>query len=98
MLAITNSKCYKYAYCKKETFMTLNEFLVERGAKSRLARHLNKPSAFISQIASGERSCTPSLAPSIEAFSEGKVTRKELRPDDWHLLWPELVDESIKSF
>lgn len=26
----------------------------------------------------------------IEKATEGKVTRKDLRPDDWHLIWPEL--------
>lgn len=26
----------------------------------------------------------------IEKATDGKVTRKDLRPDDWHLIWPEL--------
>lgn len=27
----------------------------------------------------------------IELHSGGVVTRQELRPDDWHVIWPELV-------
>jgi hypothetical protein len=27
----------------------------------------------------------------IEAKSEQKVRRWDLRPDDWHLIWPELI-------
>lgn len=30
---------------------------------------------------------------SIEQKTNGVVTRKELRPDDWHLIWPELVGD-----
>ncbi len=28
----------------------------------------------------------------IEEFSGGKYTRRDLRPKDWHKIWPELVD------
>lgn len=28
----------------------------------------------------------------IETATDGAVTRKDLRPDDWHLIWPELAD------
>jgi len=27
----------------------------------------------------------------IEKATKGMVSRQELRPDDWHLLWPELI-------
>ena len=29
----------------------------------------------------------------IEKASSGAVTRQELRPTDWHLIWPELVGQ-----
>lgn len=29
----------------------------------------------------------------IERATNGQVTRKDLRPDDWRLIWPELVDQ-----
>ncbi|HGP0402464.1 TPA: transcriptional regulator [Neisseria meningitidis] len=28
----------------------------------------------------------------IENITDKKITRKDLRPDDWHLIWPELAD------
>ena len=30
----------------------------------------------------------------IEQLTDGKVTRKELRPDDWQMIWPELKHDS----
>lgn len=27
----------------------------------------------------------------IEKATNGAVTRRDLRPDDWHLIWPELA-------
>ena len=27
----------------------------------------------------------------IEQATDGAVTRRDLRPADWHLIWPELV-------
>lgn len=32
------------------------------------------------------------LCVSVEQSSEGKVTRQELRPDDWQRIWPELTE------
>ncbi len=32
----------------------------------------------------------PVLCSRIETESNGQVTRKDLRPDDWHVIWPEL--------
>ena len=29
----------------------------------------------------------------LEKWSKGQVTRQDLRPNDWHLIWPELVEE-----
>ncbi|HEZ5769575.1 TPA: transcriptional regulator [Neisseria lactamica] len=28
----------------------------------------------------------------IENITDKKITRKDLRPDDWHLIWPELAN------
>lgn len=32
------------------------------------------------------------LMASIERASNGKVTRKDFRPHDWDVIWPEMVD------
>lgn len=31
---------------------------------------------------------------SIEKATNGQVTRKDLRPDDWQQIWPELVEKA----
>jgi hypothetical protein len=33
----------------------------------------------------------PALSTRIEQASECNVTRPDLRPDDWYLIWPELI-------
>ena len=35
------------------------------------------------------------LAPTLE--KQGIATRRELRPDDWEQIWPELTDQSTPS-
>lgn len=37
------------------------------------------------------KACGPRLAAQIEAATNGAVRRWELRPDDWFVIWPELV-------
>lgn len=32
----------------------------------------------------------PIYCTAIEKVTDGLVSRKDLRPDDWHLIWPEL--------
>ena len=36
------------------------------------------------------KTCAPALATALEIQSGGKVTRKDMRPDDWKAIWPEL--------
>jgi DNA-binding transcriptional regulator YdaS (Cro superfamily) len=33
----------------------------------------------------------PEYCVAIEVVTDGAVTRRHLRPDDWHLIWPEIV-------
>lgn len=35
----------------------------------------------------------PKYCKSIVALVDGKVTLMQLRPDDWHLIWPELLQK-----
>lgn len=39
----------------------------------------------------GQRPCAPELAVAIERESFMSVRRWDARPDDWHLIWPELI-------
>ncbi len=48
-------------------------------------------------VASGFRAASPVLASAIERATAGAVTRRDLRPDDWHLIWPELAKPARKT-
>lgn len=63
----------------------------ERGNAAALSAALGIPASFLSQLASGERNVTAERASAIERATSGAVRRWDLRPSDWHLIWPELV-------
>jgi len=46
--------------------------------------------AYLKQIAYGNKRASAEVAVAIERET-GSATRKDLRPDDWHLVWPELA-------
>ena len=45
---------------------------------------------YLKQIAYGNKKASAEIASRLEMATESLVTRQELRPDDWHLIWPEL--------
>lgn len=72
--------------------MQLSEYiLLERGNASRLAAGLGQSQSYLSQLSSGHRKASPSRAVKIESLTGGKVTRQDMRPEDWRDIWPELV-------
>ena len=42
----------------------------------------------------GKRKFPAELCALIERATGGDVTRRDLRPDDWHRIWPELADDA----
>lgn len=72
--------------------MNLKTYLskLERGGASRLADALGVSISFMSQMASGAAAISPARCVAIEQATNGAVSRKDLRPDDWNLIWPEL--------
>ena len=42
------------------------------------------------------RQPSPENCVAIEQATAGDVTRQDLRPDDWHLIWPELAKPKRK--
>lgn len=62
-----------------------------RGRGAELSAALKIPPSYLSQLASGHRSPSPSLSVQIERETAGAVRRWDLRPDDWHRIWPELI-------
>lgn len=71
--------------------MTLKEFIksLKTGEAKKFAANLGVSPSFLSQMASGNSPVSPVRALMIEAETGGHVTRRELRPNDWDLIWPE---------
>ncbi|EGR4294208.1 Cro/Cl family transcriptional regulator [Vibrio cholerae] len=46
---------------------------------------------YLNKAMSKKQKLGPILCVRIEKFSQGKVTRKQLRKDDWQEIWPELL-------
>jgi DNA-binding transcriptional regulator YdaS (Cro superfamily) len=70
--------------------MNLNDYFVRHGQKSELARAIGVPAILVSQWSLGQRPVPIARCKAIESATDGAVTCKDLRPDDWHEIWPEL--------
>ncbi len=62
-----------------------------------MARGCDASVAFLRAIATGKRPCPTKLAVKIESFTKREVTRRDLFPDDWHEVWPELANIEEKQ-
>lgn len=62
------------------------------GSYSALARHLGVTKAAVHQWTNVDRETPLIHCFAIELATKGAVTRKDLRPDDWALIWPELKE------
>jgi DNA-binding transcriptional regulator YdaS (Cro superfamily) len=72
--------------------MTLLEHLrAERGRAVQVASRCGLTPAFLSQIARGVRPAPAERCFAIERATQGAVRRWDLRPLDWHHIWPELI-------
>lgn len=71
--------------------MKLNDYFVRHGQKSALARVIGVPAILVTQWSLGQRPVPIARCKSIEDATAGAVTRRDLRPDDWHRIWPELI-------
>jgi DNA-binding transcriptional regulator YdaS (Cro superfamily) len=72
--------------------MKLSDYLkAERGRFGKVAERAGLAPAFLSQIANGLRGAPAERGADIERACEFHVRRWDLRPDDWHRIWPELI-------
>lgn len=65
----------------------IDDFFGENQAE--FARAIDVSPQFVTKLLNGKQ-VPPLRATQIEVLTGGKVTRKQLRPDDWRQLWPEL--------
>ena len=73
--------------------MTLSEYITAqgRGAITALAKQIGAHAPDVSRWMTGERPVPVERCVAIEHATEGAVTRRNLRPEDWQEIWPELV-------
>jgi len=78
--------------------MKLSEWLrAEHGRQVRLAAHLNVKPPVVAGWLSGRRPVPYQHAAAIEQFTSGEVSRRQLFPDQWQRIWPELADGASQS-
>jgi len=75
--------------------MTLIDYLnsVPMDRRAALAAYCETSFDYLRQIGYGNRPCSPLIAVCLERASQGVITRKDLFPDDWVKLWPELGEK-----
>jgi DNA-binding transcriptional regulator YdaS (Cro superfamily) len=75
--------------------MELKPFLDElpRGGSAALAAAVGISTVYLFQLSArqGGREPGPELCVRIETATLKRVRRWDLRPTDWHLIWPELI-------
>lgn len=78
--------------------MDLKSYLdnLPRGGMTEFSASMGVSKSYLSQLASGRAPISPQRCVQIEKISGGAVSRRDLR-DDWHLIWPELDDESTAA-
>lgn len=72
-------------------------FAIESGNATRLASAIGVSLSYLSQFASGACSISPARCVEIEEATKGAVSRKDLRPDDWSRIWPELRAKDVSA-
>ncbi len=77
--------------------MKLSDYLAAHSTQIKLAKILGISQVLISQWSTGLRATPIERCYPIEQATQGKVTRKDLRPDDWHLIWPELTKKKVAA-
>lgn len=72
--------------------MTIDSILATQGiSSSRLARQIGVSPAVVYQWRKGVRPVPLERCAAIERATNGAVSRRDLRPDDWAEIWPELA-------
>lgn len=64
---------------------------------SYIAKLLGVHVVTVHQWRTGKRPVPVRHCAQIEKIFEGTLTRKDLRPDDWQLIWPELAQQDPAS-
>jgi DNA-binding transcriptional regulator YdaS (Cro superfamily) len=73
--------------------MDLKSYITGKSGPDRddFAKRCGTSRGVLQNIMYGFRTCNPELAVVIDRVSDGAVRRWDLRPEDWHRIWPELI-------
>lgn len=78
--------------------MDLKNYLIESGTKKAdFARAVGVSPALLHQWIERIRPVAIQHCSVIERQTEQKVSRKDLRPDDWQKIWPELAAAELRG-
>ena len=69
---------------------------IDAQERRRIAEAVGMNEQYLYQCLTRRRSTPPAHCSAIELETSGAVTRRDLRPSDWWLIWPELVTEEFK--
>ena len=76
--------------------MNLKKYLSARGQQASITRKIVAQQSDICNWKNRKKKIPIHFCVKIERATDGQVTRKDLRPDDWHLIWPELSEKDDK--
>lgn len=73
--------------------MTLKEYLdsLPIGDEQKFAISLGVHKTYLSNLKSTRFPTSPKISVKIEELTQGAVTRRDLRPDDYWEIWPDLA-------
>jgi len=58
--------------------------------RDQFAAQLGTSTGYLRKAASINSYLSPALCVQIERLTGGQLSRRDLRPEDWHAIWPEL--------
>jgi DNA-binding transcriptional regulator YdaS (Cro superfamily) len=74
--------------------MDLKTYIKDLGdelSREAFAERVGTKLGHLRNVGYGLRPCAPELATAIELDSGRTLRRWDLRPEDWHRIWPELI-------
>ena len=78
--------------------MNLSKYFSENNVKQAdFCRSIGVSPALLHQWIRNIRPVAVQHCAAIEAETKGVVTRKDMRPDDWEKIWPELATKKSKT-
>lgn len=69
----------------------MDQIPVTASERAAIAAKCGVVDAYLYQIFTRRKMAGAALCVAIERATGGRISRKHLRPEDWHLIWPEIA-------